>query len=134
MNHWRALLCLACILLLSSCTTARNSPPKNTAGPIGCIVSEQTSSRVAILVAKLQYEKALKDPAEFSYMHLPADQVLAKLRQDYDDALKTYQFWENHVRKYGHIHNFSLDTTTKRGQPDTTPSAPGIPPSKTAQP
>ncbi|MCX7008175.1 MAG: hypothetical protein NTY53_13165 [Kiritimatiellaeota bacterium] len=131
MKHWRVLIGLVFMVLLSSCTIAKETPPKITPRKIGCNVSEQISAKVAMLVAKLQYEKALKDPTEFSFMHLPADEVLAKLRQDYDDKLKAFEFWENHVRQFGHIHNFTVDTATKHGQPDTSPTKPGVLPFNT---
>jgi len=85
-----------------------------------------------MLVAKAKYEQAVKDPESFKYMQLPADQILKSLRKEYDEKLKQYQFWEDHVRNHGHIHNFTLDATTKPEQPasDHTESTNKIPKSE----
>jgi len=70
-----------------------------------------------MLVAKARYAQAVKDPESFNIYQLPVDQLLKSLRNEYDEKLKQYQFWEDHVQKHGHIHNFTLDTTTRPGQP-----------------
>ena len=120
------------MVLLSGCTTSRDSAPKTTPSVIGCNEAERIAARVDMLVAKARYEQAVKDPESFKYMQLPADQILKSLRKEYDEKLKQYQFWEDHVQKHGHIHNFILDTTTKPGQPasDHTESTNKIPQSE----